>query len=68
MVLFDLSCAEAHAVLMVKARGASLALATAEGYIAAIVAASGFVAVTRDIGPLEAVGANGIDPRVLARA
>lgn len=59
---FDLACTEAYAALMAKARGAGLALAAADGYIAAIAATHGFAVATRDTGPFEAAGLTVIDP------
>ena len=59
---FDLACTQAYAVLMAKARTTGLAIATADGYIAAIAAANGFAVATRDTGPFEAAGAAVINP------
>jgi toxin FitB len=59
---FDLACTQAYAVLMAKARGAGLAVATADGYIAAIAAANGFAVATRDTSPFEAAGVTVINP------
>jgi len=59
---FDLACTQAYAALMVKARGAGLAVATADGYIAAIAAANGFAVATRDTSPYEAAGVTVINP------
>lgn len=59
---FDLSCTQAYADLMSKARDTGLAVATADGYIAAIAAANGFAVATRDTGPFEAAGATVINP------
>lgn len=59
---FDLACTQAYAVLMAKARTAGLAIATADGYIAAIAAANGFAIATRDIGPFHAAGVAVINP------
>lgn len=59
---FDLSCTLAYAALMAEARAAGRAIAAADGYIAAIAMANGFVVATRDIGPFEAAGAAVIDP------
>lgn len=59
---FDVACAQAYAALMAKARAAGLAIATADGYIAAIAAANGFTVATRDTGPFEAAGVAVIDP------
>ncbi len=59
---FDLACTQAYAVLLARARTAGLAIATADGYIAAIAAANGFTVATRDTGPFEAAGVAVIDP------
>ena len=59
---FDLACTPAYAALMAKARSAGLAIATADGYIAAIAAANGFAVATRDASPFDAAGVAVIDP------
>lgn len=59
---FDLACTGPYAALMAKARGAGLAIATADGYIAAIAAVNGFAVATRDTGPFEAAGVTVINP------
>ena len=59
---FDLSCTQAYAELMAKARASGLAIAGADGYIAAIAAANGLAVATRDIGPFEAAGLAVINP------
>jgi predicted nucleic acid-binding protein len=59
---FDLACTRAYAQLMSKARASGLAIATADGYIAAIAAANGFTVATRDTQPFEAAGVAVIDP------
>ena len=59
---FDLACTPAYAALMAEARAAGRAIAAADGYIAAIAIANGFVVATRDTGPFEAAGAAVIDP------
>ena len=59
---FDLACTQAYAELMARARKAGLAIATADGYIAAIAAANGFTVASRDTGPFEAAGASVINP------
>ncbi|MEY4429794.1 MAG: Plasmid stability protein, partial [Pseudomonadota bacterium] len=48
---FDLACTLAYAALVAKARGAGMAVATSDGYIAAIAAANGFAVATRDVSP-----------------
>ena len=59
---FDLGCTAAYAELMAKARAAGLAIASADGYIAAIAAANGLTVASRDTGPFEAAGAAVINP------
>jgi predicted nucleic acid-binding protein len=59
---FDLACTEAYAALMARARVAGLAIAAADGYIAAIAATSGFAVATRDTGPFEAARVAVINP------
>jgi hypothetical protein len=59
---FDLPCTQAYAELIAKSRKAGLAIAAADGYIAAIAAANGFIVATRDISPFEAAGAKVINP------
>ena len=59
---FDVACTQAYADLMVKARAAGLAIASADGYIAAIAAANGLAVATRATGPFEAAGVVVINP------
>jgi len=59
---FDLGCTQAHADLMAKARASGLAIASADGHIAAIALAKDLAVATRDVGPFKAVGASVIDP------
>ena len=59
---FDLGCTQAYAELMAKARASGLAIAGADGYIAAIAAARGMAVASRDTGPFEAAGAAVINP------
>lgn len=59
---FDVSCTQAYAELIAKARIAGLAIAAADGYIAAIAAANGLAVATRDTSPFEAAGATVINP------
>ena len=59
---FDLTCTPAYAELMAKARAAGVAIATADGYIAAIATTNGFAVATRDTGPFEAAGMAVINP------
>jgi len=59
----DLGCTQAYAELLAKARASGLAIASADGYIAAIAAANGLTVATRNTGPFEAAGAAVINPR-----
>ncbi|GAA0744965.1 type II toxin-antitoxin system VapC family toxin [Ideonella azotifigens] len=59
---FDLACTQAYAALMAKARAAGLAIASADGYIAAIAAANNLAVATRDTRPFEAAGVAVINP------
>lgn len=62
VLAFDLGCTQAYAALMAKARTSGLAIASADGYIAAIAAAHGLAVATRDTGPFEAAGVPVINP------
>ena len=62
VLAFDLACTPAYAALMAKARSAGLAIATADGYIAAIAAANRFAVASRDAGPFDAAGVAVINP------
>lgn len=59
---FDLACTQAFAALTARARSTGLAIATADGYIAAIAAANGFTVATRDTAPFQAAGVAVINP------
>jgi len=59
---FDLGCTPAYAELMAKARATGLAIASADGYIAAIATAKGLTVATRDTSPFKAAGAKVINP------
>ena len=59
---FDLDCTTAYAELMAKAKSAGLAIAAADGYIAAIAATNRFSVATRDVSPFHAAGVNVINP------
>ncbi|MGN6390089.1 MAG: VapC toxin family PIN domain ribonuclease, partial [Burkholderiaceae bacterium] len=48
--------------LMAKTRAAGLAIATADGYIAASAAANGFAVATRDVSPFRAAGLAVVNP------
>jgi len=59
---FDMDCTTAYAELMANAKSAGLAIAAADGYIAAIAAANRFSVATRDVSPFQAAGINVINP------
>lgn len=59
---FDLSCTQAYAQMLAKARAVGLGIATADGYIAAIAASMGFAVASRDTSPFKAAGLRVIDP------
>lgn len=59
---FDLPCTQTYAELIAKAQKAGLAIATADGFIAATAAANGFAVATRDTSPFEAAGVEVINP------
>lgn len=59
---FDAPAAQAYAELRARARAAGQAIATADGYIAAIAATHGFAIATRDTTPFEAAGVGVINP------
>ena len=62
ILLFDEQASQAYATLRARARNAGQAIATADGYIAAIAATHGFAVATRDTSPFEAVGLKVINP------
>ena len=62
VLAFDLGCTQAYAELMAQARASGLAVANADGYIAAIAAANGLAVASRDTGPFVAAGAKVIEP------
>ncbi len=59
---FDELAALAYAELRARARAARRAIATADGWIAAIAAAHGLQVATRDVSPFEAAGVPVINP------
>jgi predicted nucleic acid-binding protein len=59
---FDLACSQAYAVLLAKARVSGFAIATADGFIAAVAATHGFALATRDTRPFAAAGVAVINP------
>lgn len=59
---FDLPCTETYAELIAKAQKAGLAIAAADGFIAATAAANGLAVATRDTSPFEAAGVTVINP------
>ncbi len=61
---FDQGCTQAYAKLMTRAQKAGVAIAAADGYIAAIAATNRFSVATRDTRPFEAAGTSVINPWV----
>lgn len=59
---FDEQASQAYATLRANARTAGRAIATADGYIAAIAVTHGLAVATRDTSPFEAVGLKVINP------
>ncbi len=59
---FDEQASQAYATLRARTRTAGQAIATVDGYIAAIAVAQGFAVATRDTSPFEAVGLKVINP------
>ncbi len=59
---FDLACTQVYAELMAKARASGVAVASADGYIAAIALANGLTVATRDTHPFRSAGAAVMDP------
>ena len=62
VLAYDLGCTHAYAGLVATARTSGLAIASADGYVAAIAIANGLAVATRDTGPFEAAGATVINP------
>lgn len=61
---FDMACTPAYSALLAHARSSGLAVATADGLIAAIAATHGLSVATRDVRPFEAAGVDVINPWV----
>lgn len=62
ILTFDIPSADAYAVLRARARAAGKAVASADGYIAAIATAHLLTVATRDTSPFEAPGVNVLNP------
>ena len=62
LLSFDRPAAEAFALLNSRARKAAITIGFADGQIAAIAAARGFMVATRDVAPCRAAGIQTIDP------
>lgn len=62
VLLFDLDASRAYADVMAQARATGKAIGTADGYIAATVAARSLKVATRDAGPFETAGLTVINP------
>jgi predicted nucleic acid-binding protein len=58
----DISCTQAYAELIAKSRAKGVAIAAADGYIAAVAAANNFTVATRDTDPFRAAGIPVINP------
>jgi hypothetical protein len=65
ILAFDEPASQSYAHLRARARAAGLAIAPADGYIAAIAATHGFEVATRDTQPFEAAGVAVINPWTL---
>jgi hypothetical protein len=59
---FDTTASESYAVLRARARAHGMAIAPADGYIAATAMTHGLIVATRDTGPFEAAGLTVINP------
>lgn len=59
---FDMNCTTAYAEIMANAKLSGLAIAAADGFIAAIAASNRFSIATRDVSPFRAAGINVINP------
>ncbi|GJE26900.1 type II toxin-antitoxin system VapC family toxin [Methylobacterium organophilum] len=59
---FDLDAARHYADFMAQAQTAGRAIVQADGHIAAIAAARGFIVASRDTSPFEAAGVRVVDP------
>jgi toxin FitB len=59
---FDKQAAVTYATIIGRARAAGLAVSVADGQIAAIASAHGFIVATRDTAPFEAAGVPTINP------
>lgn len=62
ILAFDNSASQSYATLRARARVAGQAIASADGYIAAIAATHNFAVATRDTSPFEAAGLVVINP------
>jgi predicted nucleic acid-binding protein len=62
ILAFNEAASQSYAILRSRARTLGLAIATADGYIAAIAATNGFALATRDTSPFDAAGLKVINP------
>ena len=62
VLAFDADAARSYAELAVDARAAGKGFSQADGYIAAIARARGFIVATRDVAPFQALGITVINP------
>lgn len=59
---FDMACTNAYAELIARVRMAGIGIETADGCIAAVALANGFIVATRDTAPFQAAGVDVINP------
>jgi hypothetical protein len=59
---FNEAASQSYAILRSRARSFGLAIATADGYIAAIASTNGLAVATRDTSPFDAAGLKVINP------
>ena len=62
VLAFDADAVRSYAELAVAARAAGKGFSLADGYIAAIARARGFIVATRDVAPFQALGITVINP------
>ena len=62
ILAFNEAASQSYAILRSRARSLGLAIATADGYIAAIAATNGFAVATRNTSPFDAAGLKVINP------
>lgn len=65
VLAFDIHCTQAYAEQMANAKKAGLAIAAADGFIAAIAKTHEFAVASRDEGPFRAAGIKVINPWIV---